>query len=202
MDDTYKGEKAINVMTKLSDAITNNIAFVDASIDGFRAGKAAFFITESAAGLNDLADVSFEYGCVPLPKYDSDQETYYSTIRQPITLYGIMANVPESRMAEVTGTLECLSSEGYRQTTPVIFDECMKYLRATSAEMSEMLTLIRDTAWFDCARIYAQETKYVCDMPGRCLENSETWEGYINDKLPEVEANIKALSAKLLGVAN
>lgn len=77
----------------------------------------------------------------------------------------------------------------------------MKYLSATSPEMAEMLELIRDTAWFDCARIYSNETKFVCDMPGRCLQNGETWEGYVNGKLPAVEEAIKKLSAELLSVS-
>lgn len=202
MNPAYKGEKAINIMTTLKDSITNKLGLVeDQSKNVFLDGNAAFYITESGSGLNAFSSVTFDYGCVPMPKYDSTQETYYCAVRQPITLYGVMVNVPDSRIGEVTATLECLCSEGYRRTTPVIFEECMKYLSATSPEMAEMLELIRDTAWFDCARIYSNETKFVCDMPGRCLQNGETWEGYVNGKLPAVEEAIKKLSAELLSVS-
>ena len=188
-------------MNKLADAISAKQILVHESSAGFVAGTNLFFIIDSGAGMNAFSDVEFEYGCVPLPKYTVEQETYYSTVRQPITLYGMMNNLPSERIGEVSAVLECLASEGYRQTTPVIFEECMKYLRSTSQEMTDMLQLIRDTAWFDCARIYAQETKYVCDAPGYVLQDGGTWENYINDTIPTVEGYIKALSTKLLSVA-
>lgn len=201
MNSEYKGEKAMGIMNKLADAISAKQILVHESSAGFVAGTNLFFIIDSGAGMNAFSDVEFEYGCVPLPKYTVEQETYYSTVRQPITLYGMMNNLPSERIGEVSAVLECLASEGYRQTTPVIFEECMKYLRSTSQEMTDMLQLIRDTAWFDCARIYAQETKYVCDAPGYVLQDGGTWENYINDTIPTVEGYIKALSTKLLSVA-
>lgn len=200
-----KGSKADGLMTTFENLVEMKHARINASISGFTAGNVLFFITESGAGMNKLSEAGFEYGCVPLPKYDAQQAQYYSTVRQPASFYGIMSNVPDKRLGEVTATLECLASEGYRQTTPVIFDECMKYLRATSQEMSDMLELIRDTAWFDLARIYSYETRYLCDAPGYVLIDNEsygtTWAGYVNGKLSTVEEKLEELNTTLQWLA-
>lgn len=200
-----KGDKADSLMTTFENIVELKDASINASISGFTSGNVLFFITESGAGMNKLSSVGFEYGCVPLPKYDAQQEQYYSTVRQPASFYGIMSNVPDERMGEVSATLECLASEGYRQTTPVIFDECMKYLRATSQEMSDMLELIRDTAWFDLARVYSYETRYLCDAPGYVLIDNEsygtTWAGYVNGKLSTVEERLSELNTTLQWLA-
>ena len=185
----------------LAVMVSDKSAFVDNTLGIFTGGKTAFFIMESGTGLNDLSTVTFEYGCVPCPKYDSSQTEYYSTVRQPVTLYGIMANLPQERVGTATATLECLASQRYRQTTPVIFEDCMKHLRSTSVQMTQMLQLIRDTAFFDCARIYAYETKYICDKPGNCLQDGTTWANYVNGKMGQVEAAVNSLSTTLLSIA-
>ena len=202
ISESYKGQKAQRIMDDiLAVMISDKSAFVDNALSTFTSGKTAFFITESGTGLNDLSTVTFEYGCVPCPKYDSSQTEYYSTVRQPVTLYGIMANLPKERIGTATATLECLASQRYRQTTPVIFEDCMKHLRSTSVEMTEMLQLIRDTAFFDCARIYSYETKYVCDKPGNCLQDGTKWANYVNGNMGQVEAAVNSLSSDLLSIA-
>lgn len=202
VNESYKGQKAQHIMDDiLAVMVSDKSAFVDNTLGIFTGGKTAFFITESGTGLNDLSTVTFEYGCVPCPKYDSSQTEYYSTVRQPVTLYGIMANLPQERVGAATATLECLASQRYRQTTPVIFEDCMKHLRSTSVQMTQMLQLIRDTAFFDCARIYAYETKYICDKPGNCLQDGTTWANYVNGKMGQVEAAVNSLSTTLLSIA-
>jgi len=93
-------------------------------------------------------------------------------------------------------------SEGYRQTTPVIFEQVMKYQQSGSEQMTEMLTLIRDTACFDIGRIYSSHIQSLCDMPGYYLRDNDPWENYINQKIPQVENLLEVLSDTLISVAN
>ena len=203
LSSVYKGEKAMDIMRDLSDSISLCSAYVsDNSYNSdkmFKGAQAIFRVAASGYALKSLSGVEFEYGCVPCPKYTADQDRYYSAVRQPISIYGIMVQEPDDRIARATATLECLASEGYRTTTPVVFEQSMKYLKATSPEMSKMLQLIRDTAWFDFARIYSEETKYVCDKPGNILRKNGSWETFVNgDLTTKVEPAIKDLCALLI----
>lgn len=198
----FKGEKTMGLMKTFAAAVEGKDAYINASIDGFTSGRVAFFITESGTGLKKMGDAEFDYGCVPMPKYNAEQTDYCSPVRQPISLYGFFVNLPAERISMDTAVLECMASEAYRTTTPKVFDECMKYLRATSSEMSEMLTLIRDTAWFDFARIYSKETSYVCDKPGYVLRDGDSWESYVNGDLKIAAENLRVISNKLIANAN
>ena len=158
------------------------------SLNNFKKGLSTFTVTNSGTGIISLKDVeSFEVGVVPCPKYDSAQENYYSTVRQPVTFFGIMNNVHDNRLSMITAVLEAWGSEAYRGTTPVIFETNMKYKGTTNPKIPEMLQLIKDTAYFDCARIYADETEYLVDRPGRYLESGKEWATYVGGDLKRIE---------------
>lgn len=168
-------------------------------ISAFKQGRAMFIVAESGLAISELSQVSdFEYGCVPCPKYDTAQETYYSAVRQPITLFGILSTINEDRIPMVTAVLEGWGSQGYRVTTPAIFTKAMQGQSATSVHMKNMLKLIRDTAWFDCGRIYAVETNYICDAPGDALSGKFTWDGYVSQDLPYIEETLLPLLSSML----
>ena len=168
-------------------------------VSTFKEGRAMFIIAESGLAISELSEVSdFEYGCVPCPKYDAGQETYYSAVRQPITLFGILSNIKEDRIPMVTAVLEGWGSQGYRVTTPAIFTKAMQGQSASSNHMKDMLKLIRDTAWFDCGRIYAVETNYICDAPGDALSGKFTWDGYVSQDLPYIEETLLPLLSSIL----
>ena len=201
------GEKADGIMKDLADAIQLDGAYCrnsDAETkSSFMAQNSIFLITHSGVAAQYFADVTFQYGCVPCPKYDSEQENYVSAARQPVTMFGISKAVKIDRLSMITAVMECMASEGYRQVTPVVFDQVMRYQKATSAEMSEMLTLIRDTAWFDCGRIYMAELSGISDQPGMLLRDGKSWSTYVSGTVNTTIRNqLKELNSDLLEVAS
>ena len=203
-----KGEKGIDLMDDLLDWVVLDNCYVakdDNIVQHFLAEKAMFMTTQSGRAAMSFADVTFEYGCVPMPKYDSAQEDYISTSRQPTTLWAMSRNIQSDRLEMVTATMECLASEGYRQVTPAVFETVMQYQTSASPEMAEMLALIRDTAWFDFGRIYSQDLKsngVMCDQPGLYLRDHKRWENYINGTMPTIESQLAELSDDLLALIN
>ena len=159
----------------------------------FTGGRSLFTVAQSGASIKMFSGVDFTVGCVPCPKYDSDQTTYYGAVRQPITMYGIMKNTPENRFLMDTAVLEALASTCYRTTTPVIFETTMKAAKSTSPKMMEMLNLIRDTAYFDIGRVFGASLNGICDQPGYAMRDNTPWKVYIDKKIPAVEEKIATL---------
>lgn len=201
----FKGEKTIDVIDRISTAIHEMGIVQDMDMSGisfgnaFGEGRALFITYESGSAIKYFKNIPFSAGCVPCPKYDdgtadangdytTDQTQYYSTVRQPITMYGIMTAVPGERLSMNTAVMEALASAGYRTTTPTIFDSTMKLMNSTSLEMSRMLQLIRDTAFFDFGRIFAGNLRAVCDQPGYAMRDNTPWSIYIERVIPSVEA--------------
>lgn len=206
LTDEIKGEKSINVMKKLADFVQLDSALVATDQDltkNFMGGKSLFLIIQNGAAARwSFSGTDIGYGCVPMPKYDSYQESYYGATRKPVSLFGIPRGTDPDRVAMITAVLECYGSEGYRQTTPVIFEQVMKYQKSSGNEMIEMLELIRDTACFDVGRIYSSHLDSLCDMPGYYLRDGDTWENYINQRMRDVEKKLDTLSQTLIKVAS
>lgn len=202
--DNIGDEKAINLMDDLTAAISSNHWYVttDGSpTNAFKDQRLLFWNTFSGRAKASFTNVDFEYGCVPMPKYESSQEAYYCATRQPITLFAIQNGVSEDRLEMVTATLETYAYEGYKQTTPVIFHTVMSYQTSASSEMADMLALIKDSAYFDFGRIYVGDGLKIVDQPGYYLENGLNWANYVNGDLPTYKENLKKLSDSYASLA-
>lgn len=205
LDPDLGGEKGLKVMEWLANIKTLDGGLINesdaATRNPFIAGKNLFAIMESSTAANYFAKVEFEYGCVPMPKYDSEQTNYVNTARQTVSLVAMSQGIKASRIGMVTATLEAMASESYRSVTPVIFDRIMQYQKAASEEMRQMLILIRDTGWFDMGRIYSADLSYICDQPGRVLQKypTQTWENYVNQTVnTTIKTQLEELSKNLL----
>lgn len=196
----FKGVRAQDIIDYLSANIKQTSFIGDESMWGdtnftgsFQNGRALFTVAQSGASIKMFSGIEFIAGCVPCPKYDSNQSSYYGAVRQPITMYGIMSNTPDNRTLMNTAVLEALASACYRTTTPIIFESTMKAAKSTSPEMMTMLNLIRDTAYFDIGRVFGATLNSICDQPGYAMRDNTPWKVYIDKKIPAVEEKIATL---------
>ena len=108
-------------------------------------------------GTLDMADsftnVDFDYGFLPLFKYDEAQEYYYTGVGDSYSLQCIMSNSPD--LERSGAVLQCLNESSYASVTPEYFDLLLKGRIADSPEDAEMLDLIRNTATLDFGRVYS-----------------------------------------------
>ncbi len=59
-----------------------------------------------------------------------------------------------SDKSAAAATIECLASEGYRTTTPAIFEQAFKYKYSTGEENIVMWDIIKNSVSFDLGRIF------------------------------------------------
>lgn len=143
--------------TKLLDDICR---FVHGSDDGFygttfEKGHTLFAIDRSYYAMIHKEEMSFTYGIVPIPKYDTIQEGYATCLGNPFTVYSIAKSsvIPDIAAA----TLECLASEAYRKVTPELFEATMKYQYSDVPASARMYDLIRNSVIIDLGRIFDME---------------------------------------------
>ena len=207
LNSDFVGEKADNIMEMLSDSIQLDGAYCQNSDaetrTSFMNKNSLFLITQTGLAAEKFADVTFQYGCVPCPKYDSEQENYISAARQSLTMFGLSKAVKTDRLNMITAVMECMASEGYNQVTPIVFNQVMQYQKASSADMSEMLGLIRDTAWFDFGRIFSSEFGYISDQPGFKLRDNQSWSTYVSGTVnTTIKNKLSEFSDDLLEMAS
>ena len=79
------------------------------------------------------------YGLIPLPKWNEEQEHYYTFEHDQYSIGGIPVSVQDPAM--VSAVVEAMAAESYRYVTPAYYDVVLngKYLR--DKDSSEMLEI-------------------------------------------------------------
>ena len=166
------GESSANVFAKIFDLVNDTTA--TGQIDGSTpylttaiaagknvwmaatesvAGKRALFRAMAVIDILDLGQYDCSFGVLPTPKYNVEQDDYYSRVS---TIYAsclaIPTNVPDPEMSSIIMDAICQASTG--TTKHAYFDVIMKERKIQDTESEEMLELIFNSRIYDLASIY------------------------------------------------
>lgn len=188
------------VSDKLYSVIEKYYSFLWEGDDCYYASKNSFnkLITElfalgnsmmmhtTTSSLASLRDVDFEFGIVPLPKYDEAQEGYYTLASTQMLL--LPADIEDG---EFVGTiLEALTYESYMQVVPELYDVLYTNKLLRDEESESMFELIKKSTVYDLNWNYGQGNN-ISYLVGRTVgQHNENVASY-------VAANIDAAQQKL-----
>ena len=104
-------------------------------------------------------------------------------------------------MQEMTAVIECWGSEGYRKTTPALFEETMKARYADATDDADMWNIIRNTACFDLGRLYAKQELggyYIAEEISKvaCGNNAGNWASRFDSIKTPMIASLKQIVEK------
>lgn len=139
----------------------------------FNRGNAFMIMARHKDIMSALADSDFEYGILPIPKYDIQQENYITEIGNPVSYYAVYANSQNAKRA--AHVLECWGAEAYTTTTPALFEYTMKDQYATSTVDRQMYNMIRDGITFDFGRLHAPSVNGMNELWYASVINNNNW---------------------------
>ncbi|NLW74647.1 MAG: hypothetical protein GX057_07160 [Clostridiales bacterium] len=118
----------------------------------FAAGRGLFYVQVSGA-LKLLRDSTVDYGIVTLPKYDTNQEKYMSTISPTgCSCAAIIANNPDPSR---TGTvLENIAAYSHKLMLPAYYDITLCYKYSKDQTSIEMLDTVFQNGYLEVAFVY------------------------------------------------
>ncbi len=149
---TFNTEKSISALQRIIPMINaeHSKFYTDAYKQVhpfFKEGKILFHLAQLAE-VTLYRAMEFDFGIIPLPKYDEAQERYYS----PITAYGsncISVPITASDLDRTGHIIEALSCESMYTVTPAYYDVALEGKMLRDEESTEMLDIILDTAMFE-----------------------------------------------------
>ncbi len=163
--DTVNSEKMKNVVDKMSDFVnvgnhvyisedtnlTDNKIFVDGH---------SLFMENLTLVLPEMRDVEIDFGIIPLPKYDEEQDDYYSMATPQ--MMAIPANLDDPTFTGVM--LEALAMESYRTVNPAVYNVSFsgKYLR--DDDSYEMYQIIQGSGVYDFNWNFGNGNKFALFM--------------------------------------
>ena len=159
-EDIYS-ERTLTILEKYLGVFSEQAAFKNPIGDDptiFDEGRSLFYIYPlghvSEGGLRE-SDIS--YGFIPQPKVDEGEETYHASVTNAVTLFAIPLVIESNERA--SAVFEALASEGYRQVSPVVFEQAYKakYNYDDSARQTTIFDMIRQNAVFDLGKIFSSD---------------------------------------------
>ncbi len=121
----------------------------------FADGKAAMasfrFLELENAMMRNMED---EYGVVPMPKYDANQDGYNTLLHDQFTVVAIPATVTGERLSQMSAVLEAMSSTSYKIVKPVYYEENLRTKIAQDPTASEMMDIITENVYIDAGILY------------------------------------------------
>ena len=154
ISDKFNSERTQDVVTLVAGFLADPVCDIGKKCNTeFESSRAMFLMSRARYASRDLGDASFNYGIAPIPKYTADQEGYSTCLGMPCSYYAVSGAAPHAEEAAMV--LECLSSEGYRIITPVLFEVTMKTRYTTDPIAANTFDIARAGVSFDLGRIYS-----------------------------------------------
>jgi len=167
---SYYNEKTLDIANKLYNVWSNkkhnkdySDIWVDADTSGFNDQweyARSFFTTDHALFMNgsafltgELRNMESEYGILPLPKYDENQQNYMHTVTPTASIFALPStyrNDVSTAGPERTGMiLEYMAYKSNETVLPAYYDTLLKGQRLDTEDDQQMLDIIKDTIRYD-----------------------------------------------------
>ncbi len=170
----YSSAKASDLAEKMYEWITTeNVYTKSGHTEPFKNGTAFMSIGRNSDFTKTLSDWDFRFGITPCPMYDEDQDGYKTVLGNPTSFYSIFSKAEDKD--RVAAFLECWASEGYRTTTPAVFEQTMKLRYSETSVESEIYDIMRNGIVFDVGRYYNDQLSDMSDQWDNCCISGNNW---------------------------
>ena len=182
--DTMMDENAINKILKIANLFSDRQVYYNTGTvmdavtgDGlteedFSNGKTLFF-KANMFDLEQMRSYDIDIGFLPCPKYDEDQENYYTLARN---VYSSMV-IPKTcdKLDAVGAAMEAMAAQNYKNVSPVYFETALKVKYSRDDATSQMYDLIKQGLRFNFAFTFSAVSggfaNIFADMVGNNDEN-------------------------------
>ena len=113
----------------------------------FKEGRALLNVTTMNYAVEELREVDFTYGILPMAKYDEAQAKYQTLSQDAYSLFCVPLTAGNNEL--VGGVTEAMAYESWKSVTPAYFEVAMKSKYSRDEASAQMLDLIRDGAMFN-----------------------------------------------------
>lgn len=140
----------------------------------FSGGRSLFYhgFLRNAASFRDVA---WDYGIVPMPKYNEQQTEFYTPLGTSCMVMMIMRNADDIELS--AKVLELLSYDKYYDSVPEYYEVILKIQYAKDPTCSAMLDIIRENCVFSLEAAY---TSFLSPAPYNLFQMDSYWR---NDKV-------------------
>ena len=167
---TFYNEHTVEAHEKLKSLHLDNSGtlVLDNASNDFIAGTQLFFrgFIHSGQELRNMAD---DYGIIPLPKFNEEQENYRTVSANISSLLVVLSTVTD--VDKVGATLELMAAESYKQVSPAYFDIVLKGKYSNAPQDADMYDLVLNSFAYNFGFCFSTKSLYEIGSLFRVLSN-------------------------------
>lgn len=176
-------EKLSNTVDKLIVLFHQSNAWFDKSSgdDGKQTAMSNLFATGNVGTITlrlgsveteQFITMQDEYGIIPMPKYDENQEKYYTFLHDQFTSIGIPSvhSNDEEKVQMLGAVLEAMALENYKSVVPTYYEVALKGRYLEDSESWRMLDMIYENVKVDAGVLYTKNLGSIHQTPRNMIE--------------------------------
>ena len=149
-EDVTRAQDLADLLTRwVGTGSTNDIisnSSNDENYAAFSSGRALFTMGRFVDCETAYRDMKDDFGILPIPKWDEEQEEYRVTICGSESTFGVPVN--SSKTDYIGAVLEAMAYESYKTVTPVYYESTLKVKYMRDDKVSKIIDIIHDGARF------------------------------------------------------
>ena len=106
-----------------------------------------------------------DYGVLPLPKYDEDQDDYYTLVDGGANIMVFPADANEEKRELIGAVTEAMSAATYRDITPKYCSLALEQKGARDDESMAMIRMILDSRVIDFGYLFDGSSGWTMKLP-------------------------------------
>ena len=156
-------EKTITFAEKMYNLYYNNnsamVGLSDADLDGkfrpmFKDDKLMFFPSWFYTA-EYLRDMDSDFGIIPYPKLDEEQEEYMTLVHNGSTLFSVPVTITTEKLEIIGAVLESMAFNSYKTVTPAYFEVALKSKYTRDDVSSQLLDVMYHSMYTDFGYCYS-----------------------------------------------
>ena len=194
--DNMASEKMVDVINMYYKLLFENEGTIipDNELDPFKTGRVMFlhYVTQNAVALRD---VEFDFGLLPLPKYDTAQKDYYSMAQSNVMV--IPADIEAPEMVGVLSEALAIYSNQY--VLPALYETTFNYKYLRDEDSIAMFDIIKNSLVYDKLWNYAEGNTAVYFLSQLMCKKSTDVVSFYQSCHTSAEATMAAFYDSVLG---
>lgn len=152
----FNNERTVRYVETITKLFHENAgtSYKEGGPDHFKSGL-SLFTSGSLFTASTFGDSEVDYGILPWPKLDAEQEEYYSGVQDNIALYMIPVTADDSRANMLCAVLEAMCAENYRNVIRAYYETALKFKYSDGELYSSIVDLIHNSATTDIIYVYS-----------------------------------------------
>ena len=173
----FLGEKTLNLQEKVKgffyDTADGYLLTENKSVSQHFAAGLSLFWNDRCRQAIKFAEKEINYGIIPIPKYDEQQEDYATLLGNPFSLYAIPKDSLTPDMAGAV--LECMACESYRTISPALYEVALKLKYSQDDVSAKMFDIAKSAVVFDLGRILSNALSGPASTWQKAITGSVSW---------------------------